>query len=52
MDDSDYKKMYYRLFNKMSDLIEEIKTAQQETEEMFISQREEEKVLYLHENEK
>ena len=43
----DYKEMYYRLFNKMSELIEEIKAVQQETEEMFLSHREKEKIFYL-----
>jgi hypothetical protein len=27
--------MYYKLFNKITDVIEELKKAQQETEEMF-----------------
>ncbi len=34
----DYKEMYYTLFNKMTDIINEIKEVQQKTEEMFISQ--------------
>ena len=42
-----YKEMYYRLFNKMSELIEEIKAVQQETEDMFLSHREKEKIFYL-----
>ncbi len=33
---SNYKKMYYRLFNRISDVIDELKEIQQETEEMFI----------------
>ena len=46
-----YKKMYYRLFNKVTDAIESeskklsdeiLKQAQRETEEMYISSEEEE----------
>lgn len=32
----DYKEMYFTLFNKISDVIEELKKVQQETEEMYI----------------
>lgn len=32
----DYKKMYYVLFNKITDLIGELQVAQQQTEEMYI----------------
>ncbi len=33
----DYKKMYYELFNKLTDIIENLKTIQLEAEERFIS---------------
>lgn len=35
----DYKEMYYALFNKITDVIEELKQIQQLTEEMYLSQR-------------
>lgn len=34
----DYKAMYYKLFNKMTDIALEIQRVQQETEDMFIEQ--------------
>ena len=33
----DYKKMYYELFNKITDVIENLKQIQMEAEETFIS---------------
>jgi len=33
---SDYKSLYYELFNQVSDVITMLKTAQQECESMFI----------------
>ena len=33
----DYKKMYYELFNKITDIIENLKKIQQESEETFIT---------------
>lgn len=33
----DYRKMYFLLFNKLTDIIEEIKAVQIETEENIIS---------------
>lgn len=35
----EYKKMYYRLFNAVSDVIDTLKTVQTETEELFVSPR-------------
>ncbi len=32
----DYKKMYTNLFNKVTDIIEELQKAQKETEELYI----------------
>ena len=32
-----YKKMYFTLFNKITDIIEELKEVQQKTEEEYIS---------------
>ncbi len=40
----EYKKMYYTLFNKISNIVKELEEAQKETEEMFISIEEKEKV--------
>ena len=48
-----YKEMYYRLFNKITDAIEILKQAQIETEEMFINADENEnKIVKFPENEK
>ena len=33
----DYKKMYYELFNKITDTIENLKKIQQDSEETFIT---------------
>ena len=33
----DYKKMYYELFNKITDIIENLKQIQSEAEETFIT---------------
>ena len=33
----DYKKMYYELFNKITDIIEKLKQIQSEAEETFIA---------------
>jgi hypothetical protein len=32
-----YQKMYYKLFNKVTDVIGELQKVQRETEEMFLS---------------
>ena len=37
----DYKKLYYELFNKVTDVIEELKQIQCQMEEMYISDTEE-----------
>ncbi|MEG0913897.1 MAG: hypothetical protein RSG53_09870 [Oscillospiraceae bacterium] len=37
---ADYKKMYHTLFNKITDIIDELQVVQQQTEEMFIAQEE------------
>ena len=34
---SDYKKMYYELFNKITDVIENLKKIQEEAEEIYLS---------------
>ena len=34
----DYKKLYFELFNKVSDIIEELKKVQIEAEEMFLEE--------------
>lgn len=36
-DMADYEKMYYKLFNKITDIIKELEDVQKETEEMYIS---------------
>jgi len=41
----DYKEMYSILFNKMSDIIEEIQQVQRQTEEMCIHSQDREFVL-------
>ena len=33
---ADYKDMYYNLFNKLTDVIEELKQIQSQAEEMYI----------------
>ena len=33
----DYKKMYYELFNKITDVIENLKKIQQDAEESYLS---------------
>lgn len=33
---ADYKQMYYKLFNKLSDIAEEIKQIQAEAEDLFL----------------
>ena len=33
----DYKDMYYRLFNELTDVIEKLKEIQSQAEEMYIS---------------
>ncbi len=38
---SDYEKMYYELFNKITDAIELLKEAQKDAEEKYMSQRQE-----------
>ncbi len=34
---NDYEEMYKKLFNKITDVIEELKEVQQQTEEMYIN---------------
>ena len=44
----DYEKMYYMLFNKITDIIEELKTVQIQTEELFINTDNQSKKLNSH----
>ena len=37
---ADYKKMYFTLFNKITDVIEDLQEIQLQTEEMFINSSE------------
>ncbi|MEG0895554.1 MAG: hypothetical protein RSE93_07535 [Oscillospiraceae bacterium] len=39
---TDYKQMYYLLFNKITDIIEELKDVQIKAEEIYINQEDEE----------
>jgi hypothetical protein len=41
----DYKEMYSILFNKMTDIIEEIQDIQRKTEEMFIQSKDNDLIL-------
>ncbi|MDF1495555.1 hypothetical protein [Caproiciproducens sp. CPB-2] len=46
-----YKEMYYSLFNKITDIINELQNIQQESEEVFLSHEVKEKehtILYPH----
>lgn len=36
MKTADYRQMYLKLFNKVTDVIEELQQVQQETEELYI----------------
>ena len=38
----DYQKLYHKLFNDITDIIEDLKKSQQEAEEMYILSYEEE----------
>ena len=38
----DYKKLYFELFNKVSDIIEELKDIQIKAEEMFLEEDDDE----------
>jgi len=42
-----YKEMYYRLFNKITDIINELQTVQTESEEIFLSRETEQNVLQI-----
>ncbi|MBN7772332.1 hypothetical protein [Clostridium aminobutyricum] len=44
---TDYKTMYTTLFNKISDIVNELQQIQKETEEMFISSEEEGGVISI-----
>ena len=38
---ADYEKMYYELFNGITDTIEKLKSIQQKAEELYIEQKDE-----------
>ena len=40
---SEYKDLYYKLFNRITDIIEELKELQREAEEMYINSQQDEK---------
>ena len=42
-----YQKMYYRLFNTITDVIKELEDAQKETEEMFLSHQVPDNIIHL-----
>lgn len=35
---ADYKSMYFQLFNKITDIVEELKEVQKKTEEMYMNE--------------
>ncbi|MEG2678275.1 MAG: hypothetical protein RR933_09145 [Oscillospiraceae bacterium] len=43
---ADYKKMYTRLFNEVTDIVERLQRAQQITEDMYIAAKQEELVVF------
>ena len=47
---ADYKGMYYRLFNAITDAGKILNAAQVETEEMFVSQKEPEIIVLNQDN--
>ncbi|WP_369283032.1 hypothetical protein [Oscillibacter sp. GMB15532] len=49
---SDYKKMYYILFNKITDIVDELQAVQRQTEEIYISGEEQIIELSIVENKK
>lgn len=40
----EYKDLYYKLFNRITDIIEELKEIQNQAEEMYINSHENEKL--------
>ncbi len=48
----DYKKMYHTLFNKITDIVNELQAVQRQTEEMYISGEEQIIELSIAENKK
>ena len=42
---ADYKQMYYKLFNKLSDIIEEIQQVQADAEELFLESDDDEEAV-------
>ena len=47
---ADFEKMYYELFNGISDIIEELKALQQKAEESYIEAKEEKQLKLPSEN--
>ncbi|MGX8711253.1 hypothetical protein [Clostridium sp. KNHs216] len=47
-----YKEMYYQLFNRVSNVIEELKDIQKETEEIYMAQSDFPKVMPLNPKDK
>lgn len=46
-----YKELYYFLFNQITDIIEQLKSIQQQSEEMFITcEKDDETILSNHKN--
>ena len=43
-----YKELYYKLFNKITDIINQLQDIQTETEEIFILQQQDRKVLQIY----
>lgn len=42
-----YQEMYYKLFNKVTDVIDELKKVQQETEEIYASYENKTPLLHI-----
>lgn len=49
---ADYKKMYYLLFRKITEIIEELQEVQQQAEALYITEKEPAMKLYPTENKK
>lgn len=43
----EYKEMYYKLFNKITDVVSELEAIQQESEEIILSQERTLKVIWI-----
>ena len=44
---ADYKKMYYHLFNKITDMIDDLQEVQKQAEELYLEQEADTKIREL-----